>query len=194
MRGQAYTLESVIAALLILSALVFALQVTTVTPLSASTSSQHIENQQRSAASGALTAAAEAGALKPSLSRIDTEGVYYSEGPDGAYVSEYPPGEFGNILNRTFGSRGLAVDVRIRYQTSDTTWNSIQMVQRGTPSDNAVTTTQSVTLYDEDPVYHEDGTQYGTWGDEDPFEVGGQVNQNSDVYNVVTVVVTVWRM
>jgi hypothetical protein len=194
MRGQAYTLESVIAALLILSALVFALQVTTVTPLSASTSSQHIENQQRSAASGALTAATEADALKPAISRITESGTYYGQGLDGAYVSDYPPGEFGNILNRTFGGRGLAVDVRISYQTSATNWERLQMVQRGSPSDNAVTASQSVTLYDSDPIYDVNGNQNGTWGGDDPLEVSGQVNQNSDVYNVVTVEVTVWRM
>ena len=66
-RGQIYTLEAVIAAVLLVSSLVFALQVTAVTPLSASTSNQHIENQQRASASGVLTAAEEAGILQDAV-------------------------------------------------------------------------------------------------------------------------------
>ena len=66
-RGQAYTLEAIIASVLLISSLVFALQVTVVTPLSASTSNQHIENQQRASAAGVLTAAQETGALKDAV-------------------------------------------------------------------------------------------------------------------------------
>lgn len=194
MRGQAYTLESIVAALLIISSLIFALQVTAVTPLSASTSSQHIENQQRASAAGALTAAAETGNLKESISTIDSEGRYYGEASDGAYVSTYPDDEFGDILDRTFGGRGLAVDIAVRYQDGNTSWSSVQMVDRGAPSDNAVTATRSVTLYDDDPIYNETHDVNGTWGGDDPFAIGDDVHTDSDVYTVVVIEVTVWRM
>lgn len=187
MRGQAYTLEAIVAALLIISSLIFALQVTAVTPLSASTSSQHIENQQRASATGALTAAAEANVLRDSVSTIDKSGDYYD-------VNEYPDDEFGRILERSFDSGGLAVAVTIRYQDSPTTWDSTQMVERGSPSDHAVTAARSMTLYKDDPIYNESRDESGTWGSDDPFDIGDDVHPDSDVYTVVTIEVTVWRM
>lgn len=205
MRGQAYTLESIVAALLIISSLIFALQVTAVTPLSASTSSQHIENQQRASAAGGLTAASEIGVLKESISTIDSEGRYYGNASDGAFVNDYPDDEFGAILDRTFGGRGLAVDIAVRYQDTNTSWSTVQMVDRGAPSDNAVTATRSVTLYNDEPIYNATGDQHGTWGCEDhedddqdgkdPFGIcDNDVHTESDVYTVVVVEVTVWRM
>lgn len=199
-RGQAYTLEAFIAGLLVISALLFALQVTAVTPLSASTSSQHIENQQKSAATGALSAAEKADALKPAISTMHEEGLFYGDGRHGSYVNDYPPGEFGDILNRTFSGRGLAVSVELRYQDGERSWSRMKMVQRGAPSDHAVTATKSVTLYDDDRLYEPNGNggivvnETNTWGEQDPLGVGGDVNQDSNVYNVVVVEVTVWRM
>jgi F0F1-type ATP synthase membrane subunit b/b' len=66
-RGQAFTLEAVVSAVLLLTAIAFALQVTIVTPLSASTSSQHIENQQAAVSDGLLAAEAENGTIKETL-------------------------------------------------------------------------------------------------------------------------------
>ena len=194
-RGQAYMLEALIAGLLVLSALLFALQVTAVTPLSASTSSQHIENQQKSMSEGALAAAADAGALKPGVSTIDENGTYYGEGGRGTYINTFPEDEFGfgDILNRTFSGQGNAVSVDIRYQDGTQSWETAQMVERGSPSDHAVTATRTVTLFDDDPIYDEAGNEIGTWGDDDPLDIG-DYNEDSDVYTVVVVEVTVWRM
>lgn len=200
MRGQAYTLEAFIAGMLILSALVFALQATAVTPLSASTSSQHIENQQQSQAEGALAAADEADAIKPMVSAIDENGSFYGPGPNGAYITDFPEGEFGEILNRSFNDKGVAVGITIRFQDGEQSWDRLTMVERGSPSDHAVTVTRTVTLYDDDPLYVPDGDgnieedEDNTWGESDPFDVATDVNQDSDVYNVVAVEVTIWRM
>ncbi len=68
MRAQAHTLEAIVSGMLLLASLVFALQMTAVTPLSASTSSQHIENQQQAIGHGVLASAVAEGALKPAVS------------------------------------------------------------------------------------------------------------------------------
>ena len=129
MRGQAYTLEAVIASLLLVSSLVFALQVTAVTPLSASTSNQHIENQQRASASGVLTAAQEAGALKDAvLYWDDGEKKFHDAERLAYYTNNYPPNEFGNITERAFDGRGLAVNVLVYYNESE---EPSRMVYRG---------------------------------------------------------------
>ena len=193
MRGQAYTLEAVIASVLLVSSLVFALQVTAVTPLSASTSNQHIENQQRASASGVLTAAQEAGALKDAVLYWNTsgDGKYYEAERVTYYTNNYPPNEFGNITARAFDGRGLAVNVLIHYNESE---EPSRMVYRGEPSDNAVSASRTVTIYDNDNLTAPPNNQT-TVADADKFEevVPKNASGNS-VYNVVRVEVTVWRM
>lgn len=196
-RGQAYTLEAVIAALIILSSLTFALQVTAVTPLTASTSNQHIENQQRSAANGALAAAADSGAMKDAVLYWDDDNRSYVEADRITYYTQdNPSNEFGAILNRTFAARGLAVNVQVYPEGGS---SPLPMVYRGEPSDNAVSASRTVVLYDNDnltaPGYEDvtlnatDATSAETFdrfiADEHP---------DSPLYNVVRVEVHVWRM
>jgi hypothetical protein len=190
-RGQAYTLEAVIASLLLVSSLVFALQVTAVTPLSASTSNQHIENQQRASASGVLTAAQEAGALKDAvLYWNDSAEEYYDAERLTYYTNSYPPNEFGNITERAFDGRGLAVNVLVYHTESE---EPSRMVYRGEPSDNAVSASRTVTIYDDDNLTAPDATR--TAADANNFaDVVPPASGGTSVYNVVRVEVTVWRM
>jgi len=193
MRGQAYTLEAVIASVLLVSSLVFALQVTAVTPLSASTSNQHIENQQRASASGVLTAAQKAGALKDAVLYWNTsgDGKYYDAERLTYYTNSYPPNEFGNITERAFDGRGLAVNVLVYHNESE---EPSRMVYRGEPSDNAVSASRTVTIYDDDNLTAPPNNQT-TVADADKFEeVVPENASGNSVYNVVRVEVTVWRM
>jgi hypothetical protein len=193
MRGQIYTLEAVIAAVLLMSSLVFALQVTAVTPLSASTSNQHIENQQRASASGVLTAAEEAGALKNAvLFWNDSTGQYYNATGQRRYYTSNPPNDFGNITERAFAGRGLAVNVRIYPHANST--DTTRLVYRGEPSDNAVSASRTVTIYNDDNLTAPPSNRT-TVADADNFdEAVPEDSGGSGVYNVVRVEVTVWRM
>lgn len=191
-RGQAYTLEALVAALLIVTSLTFALQVTAVTPLSASTSNQHIENQQRASAAGVLTAADEANVLKDAvLFWNDTEAEFHDAERITYYTNSDPPNEFGNILDRAFDGRGLAVNVLVYPEGGD---RPLRMIYRGEPSDNAVSASRTVVIYDDDnltapnhqDIEVQDATSYGNYIP--------QRDTSSDVYNVVRVEVTVWRM
>ena len=191
MRGQAYTLEAVIASLLLVSSLVFALQVTAVTPLSASTSNQHIENQQRASASGVLTAAQEAGALNEAVlywnDSADAE-KYYDAGRLGYYTNDYPPNKFGNITERAFDGRGLAVNVLVYHNESE---EPSRMVYRGEPSENAVSASRTVTIYNGSKLA---GTSTTVENATSFDEVVPYDGTGGTVYNVVRVEVTVWRM
>ncbi|QLD85125.1 hypothetical protein HWV23_05110 [Natronomonas halophila] len=190
-RGQAYTLEAIIAALLIVSSLTFALQVTAVTPLSASTSNQHIENQQRASANGVLTAAQESGALKEAvLYWNDTAQRFYNTSLFNYYTNEHPDNEFGRILDRAFVGRGLAVNVELHTPGQS---SPQPMVYRGEPSDNAVTASRMITLYDEDTLTAP-GHENTNLSSASSYGRAVPERTNSDVYNVVRVEVTVWRM
>ena len=86
--------------------------------------------------------------------------------------------------------RGLAVNVRIYPYTNST--DTTRLVYRGEPSDNAVSASRTVTIYNDDDL-----TAPGTsataanssFTEAVPGDSGG-----SGVYNVVRVEVTVWRM
>lgn len=204
MRGQAHTLEGIIAALLLLSSLVFALQVTAVTPLSASTSSQHIENQLEATAEGVLTTAAENGTLRPSILLVNsTSGYFYGANErERMYLNGGPPTPFGKRLNETFRDRGVAVNLNLRYVKSTTgDYGGHSVVHFGNPSENAATARTTVTLYDDDEFYRP--TDHGpeptgeTLKEAKTADDPGYVLSDSHdgpVYRVLIVEVVVWRM
>lgn len=196
-RGQAHTLEGVVASLIILSAVVFALEMTVVTPLSASTSSQHIENQQEATARGVLGAAAESGALKRSLLYWnDTGGRFWNattatENP--YYETNPPPTDFGEMLNRSFDQKGIAYNVHLRFNTSAGELDEKRLVYQGRPSDNAVSASWPVTLYQDDKLYdHEEGQTDTNVSAASSFYAPD--TSGSSIHNVVRVEVVVWRI
>lgn len=200
MRGQAHTLEALVASLLLLAGVAFALQVTTVTPLSASTSSQHIENQQGATADGILAAAAENGALKRAVLFTDDEGNFRGTGNDGYYTKAGPPNRFGAMLNRSFESRGIVFNVYVNYQTADGLAKQKRMVYRGVPSDHASAASKKVTLVDDDVLHADpDGDDVAeptttTVADSSLYRDAVNGEDGDGLYNVVEVEVVVWRM
>lgn len=212
-RGQAHTLEGIVAALLLLSSIIFALQATAVTPLSASTSNQHIENQHQALAEGMLTTTAENGTLKDALlyygnengeyrfhCAADEDTEYYpgeTENPTCSYdltaagIDHVPPNQFGLQIEETFGT-GIAANVNIRYLEGDST-TSKKMLFQGDPSDNAIRSSTVVTLHDDDRLLASDGST-GSQLVNEPNFYAPDAFPDSEVYNVVRVEVVVWRI
>ncbi|PSP64440.1 hypothetical protein BRC77_03820 [Halobacteriales archaeon QH_8_64_26] len=207
-RGQAHTLEGVVAGLVLLSGLVFALQATAVTPLSASTSSQHIENQLKASAEGVLATAANNSSREPSSLKnailfwgdSDGDGDEEFRGADNEdfYTSDAPSNRFGDLLGHMLENNGIAYNVYVVYQQPDGRRVEQRMIYHGEPSDNAVTASRLVTLYDDDVLHYDadgDGAAEptGTTIDKSNFYVP-DVAKSSAVYNVLEVEVVVWRM
>lgn len=195
-RGQAHTLEAFTAALLLVAGLIFATQATAVTPLSASTSNQHVENQAAIAAQDVLTTAGESGNLTAALLYYDGEG-FVNASEDGSYVG-VPPEQhpLHDPLAEAFGDRQIAFDIEVSYpedggnRTGDTT-----MVDMGTPSDNAATASVRVALYGDD--------RFGADGDRDALAENGTESYFAPpvdgdrpevLYTVVEVRITAWQM
>lgn len=188
-RAQAHTLEAFTAALLLVSSLAFALQITAVTPHLASTSSQHAENQRAAMAGGLLDAAAENGSLREALlDWNDSTGAFVNASEGGYY---HRPGRanntFGAMLERTFLDRGIAASVTVSYVTGNGTLRSRRMVSLGTPGDHAVSVSRDVTLYDDDELHGGPTTLQDSGSYFAPDTSAGSV------YSVVRVEVTVWR-
>lgn len=189
-RGQAHTLEAIIAALLLLTSIVFALQVTAVTPLSASTSNQHIENQQQASADGVLSMAKQSGALEESvLYWSSSAGGFHDATAEGYYTGTMPT-EFGEILDRSFADRGIAYNVYVTYLTNGG-FERTRMIYRGAPSDNAVMASREVVVTNETRLLDSDMTE-GQAINESNFyaeNVG-----SGGYYNTLRVEVVVWRI
>lgn len=194
MRGQAHTLEGVAAALVVVMSVVFALQVTAVTPLTASTASQHIENQERAAAEGVLSVAARNGTLDDALLYWNaTVGSFHNASSQGYYSAGGPPTAFGALLDDTFLSRGVAFNVEVHYRGSSGARRTRQLVHLGEPSDNAVSASRLVTLYDDDRLVAANGTRTGTTLADASYFADDR-DAASHVYQVVEVEVVAWRM
>lgn len=198
MRGQAYTLEAVTASLLLVGGLVFALQATAVTPLSASTSSQHLENQHQAMAEGVLAVADEQDSLKVAVLNWNETSGKFQEVPnrtddlDIYYTQVAPKNQFGIVLDRSMEPRGVIYNVYVRYEGEQGNRRIQRMVYRGEPSDNAVSASVTVTLFDDDVLYD---------ANEKPTDTTLTTASNfylpdahsNGVYNVVEVEVIAWR-
>ena len=190
-RAQAFTLEAIVASLLLVGGLMFALQATAVTPLSASTSSQHIENQQQSVAEGVLTTAAARDSLRVAVLFWDDGSTGFHGASEGFYIDDLPDNTFGDSLDRAFESRQIVVNVNVYYKEDDRQKRQ-RMVYRGEPSDNAVSASMPVTLSDDDVLYDSDGDPTPN-----PVSAGNfyapDAYPGSGVYNVLEVEVVAWR-
>lgn len=194
-RAQAHTLEGIVAGMIVLSGLVFALQVTAVTPLSASTSNQFIENQQQATADGVLATAESTGALERAVLFWNESGARFHDTTDFVYYQgRSPPNDFGRMLDRSFGGQGIAMNVHFTVLDRGGSTDRVRYVYSGEPSDNAATATRTVTVHDDDVLY--DDAEQET--DVNVTEAGDlyvpDADPGSGVYNVVRVEVTVWRM
>lgn len=195
-RGQAHTLEAFAAALLLVASVVFALEATAVTPLSASTANHHDVVQMEGVGRGVLADADRRGALRPTLVYWnDTNGTFHAPAdPADGYTGGGPPTAFGAILNESLGDRGVVFNVNLRYARTDGQVGTERLVHQGTPSDDAVRVARSVTLYDGDVLRDAAGNRTGVTLENATSFYAPDAAPGDPVYNVVRVEVVLWRV
>lgn len=191
MRAQAHTVEAFVAAVLVVGGLVFATQATAVTPLSASTSNQHIETQQEATVDGLLATAAKNGTLQEAVLYYNASGDEFEDVSDRETYVEGPPNDFGASLNDTLLDRQIAFNVNLRYPETDGDTDELRMIEMGEPSDNAVSATRTVALYDTSKLTGDDDRSLEELSDGDFY--ADDVDENSRLYTVVEVEVVAWR-
>lgn len=197
-RGQAFTLEGFIAALLLLATVAFVINATAVTPLSSSTSSQHAETQGAGLVGGVLDAAAANDTLRPTvLYWNDSGGAFHNSTDGGTYTNCEVPTEFGTLLTRSVYDQGWACNVNVRYLDLDPVNGTTPVVQRvvdsGSPSDTSVRVVRTVTLYDDDVLYDANGDPTNTTLVNATTFYAPDSDPSGPVYNVVQVEVIAWR-
>jgi len=199
--GQVYTLEGFAAAFIIVLALIFSLQAIGITPTSSSTASQAIELHNYRMVDDTLSQSEANGELKGAL-------LYWNETRgefgESLEVRGHYSGRLGNTvpnndstendagtgnLNETLQSlhrRGIAHNIILSCDGG-----TERFVYNGQPSENAVTASVTVQLYDQDNVTLTGG------GEEKLSEIDyvcDDVHEDSDLYNVVEVKIIAWRM
>ncbi len=191
------------AAVLLLGSLLFALQVTAVTPLSASTSSQHIENEEESTAAGVLAAGIEDGSLSRGLrycTRASGVPKYYGTASRKYYVSA-PIGSsgsttgFGEKLEHAFSDRSIAFNIYLTYNDDGDRVRE-EFIYQGNPSDNAVVEKRTITLMEGEAITDDpgDGSLVELPSDTvDVVECYGEDSTTDGIYRVIDVEVVVWR-
>lgn len=207
-RGQAYTLEALIAALLLVTAVLFALQAVVITPTSAGNQDRDVQAQRIQVASDLLSTAANDGELSRMARYWDCDNDGFAAHDEAGvwvrgegYPADLAPVEdLSSTLNATFDA-GTRYNLELVYtnatgpppasETGDQ--NVTRIVYQGTPGDHVVTATHTVTLTDGQAVTGRD-TGDQTLGDCDSSGSAPipDAHTSSSVYNVVEVRLVLW--
>jgi hypothetical protein len=206
-RAQAFTLEGIIAGVVVVSALLFALQSVVVTPTTRGTVDEDTRDQLRQRAEDVLTGVTTANnsAGTPDMSYYlrywDPSGRTFAgaQNPQVGYGIDGPPDEFGETLNATFTQRAQLYNLVVIYRGEDSGESGrIRMVYQGRPDEEAVVASQVVTLYDNTTLTAPEAGAVELWqydtnatdGDDGYYPIPNAVS--GAVYNVVEVRLIVW--
>jgi len=155
-RGQAYTIEGIIGAIVVASALVLGLQAVDIAPWADDTASEQTE-ALRVEVQDVLEAADDRDALRTAATCIDGDG---DGGPHpavaaGGRANDSERDELGALLNRTLDENGREYNVFIEYQNDSNPDNLDQeriSFSSDSPGRSSVTVTRQVPLFDSDPT------------------------------------------
>nr|WP_321497160.1 hypothetical protein [uncultured Methanolobus sp.] len=192
-KAQMHTLEAVMAALIMIGVIVFAVEATSLTPLTSSTANAHIEAQMQTIGQDMLNALSYApnghdSALKRDVMNWDgTEYVWNGT----AYESRMSTN--ATLTNSNLADmfafvtipRGIAHNIHFTWINEDGVSIARPYIYNGDPSDNAVIISKKVVLSD--------------------YEVGNvssfaantgipDIDNSTAFYNIVNVKMTLWRM
>lgn len=203
--AQMHTLEGFGAAILLFLVLIFAVQATSITPLTSSAANQHVEVQLQYYGQDILSAMdykhdpQDMTTLKRAI--VTWNGSAYNWNGSAYVMNSNTSITMDNLFTRTLRSalvpRSIAHNVEIGY-IDNSTWDTTPeyklkectssggggMICSGTPSDNAVIVSRAVVLHDEDVNA---STFYKNTGI-------GDLQNNSSIYNIVDVRLILWRM
>lgn len=195
-RAQGHTLEAIAAAFLLLASISFAIQMTAVTPLSASTSSQHLENQLQYTAAGVMASTAQTGHLSRAVRYWNDSNARFHGSPDGGYYSRDPPANaLGRAFNRSYDRRNVAYNVYLTYENTGGEQVRKRLLYRGQPSDHAIRSSRTVVVHENDPLVDSDGSlnESVTVSSAETYFLP-DARPGEPVRNVVRIEVVAWRI
>jgi hypothetical protein len=208
-RGQAYTLEGFIGSILILTAVLFAINAVVITPTTAGSVDRDARDQVRTQAQDMLELSKDSGNLSKLIRYWNVTGnandhrFAASDGLLLGYNSKLPPKTAPRdllvLLNDTFQDKnGYTVIATYQGPNGEPVNGTLNIVgPQGIALETSVVATVTVTLYDDQRLTGPGGEQKPLWAypasgaDGDYYPIP-DAYPNSPVYNVVTVKVIVW--
>ncbi|MFB6185033.1 MAG: hypothetical protein ABEI96_10800 [Haloarculaceae archaeon] len=214
-RGQAYTLEGLIASVLLLSALLYGLQAVDVAPWAGGTNDEQAESL-RTQADDVLAMASDDDALRTAVSCVGSDG---NPAANVGHRGTDAGTELGTLLGHAFAANGHNYNVYFQfheptggrerllvYPVLKTNPATATLPQE--PDADAAAATRAVALSDGTPLLTTDDegkctTRVGTFGHPDSATLSGVGSSNdlyvpdendagTEFYNVVEVRVVVW--
>ena len=199
-RGQAYTLEGFIGAIIILTALLFAVQSVVIAPTTGGAVDRTVQAQLQQEVQDSLVVAEGEGDLSELVRNWDTDGGQFDSADRRGTPDYYETGTFANestigeILETRFGNAGHNYNVELIYADADEPKENRTetLVYQGSPSSSAVTASYTVTLYDDQHLTADGNEHITLQRADDGYEYPIPKSGTGNVYNVVEVRVVLW--
>ncbi len=196
-KAQLHTLEGVAAATIMLLVIVYAIEATSMTPLTSSTANLHVETEIALLGQDILGALdyAEPGYNSKLKNDIATwngktyiwNGTRYMEMGNSSYAQNNLTHNLTNIMSSTLTAQGIAHNVEFMFMDlsdNETSFSSVvSMIYNGNPSDNAVIVSRKLALHDGDI----NATKY-------PGNPIADIDPATNLFNIVEIRLTLWRM
>ena len=188
-KGQLHTLEGVAASTLILLVIIYAIDATSMTPLTSSTSNVHIETELLMLGQDILNNLdyAEPGYnsnLTNDILNWDGRTYVLSDGTnytEWGNISHRLSNNITDILYLTLVQKGIAHKLELTYLGKNgTSFYSETMIDNGNPSDNAMIVSRKIVLQNSVTI-----------ASENPIN---DIDRSSNLYNIVLVKLYLWRM
>jgi len=191
--AQMHTLEAIMASTIMVMVIVFAVQATSLTPLTSSTANAHIEAQLQVIGQDMLSALDysqydQKSDLKNDI--LDWNGDEYAWSGD-SYDSRAVNSSISlnssmtDMFTYILIPRGIAHNVQFSHMSDTGRFSSIFYIYNGDPSDNAVIVSRKVLLSNPDI------------GNTSTFQTNTgiiDIDDTTDLYNIIDVKLILWRM
>lgn len=190
-KAQMHTLEGVAAATIMLLVIVYAIDATSMTPLTSSTANVHVETELQVLGQDILSALDYAEPGYNSKLKNDTlgwngteyiwNGSKYCKKGDTTCADRLN-NNLATILNATLVRQGIAHNVEMTYLSDNgTSFSTQKMIYNGDPSNNAVIVSRKIVLQNSD---FNPSSDY-------PIK---DIDPSTNLYNIVDVKLILWRM
>lgn len=206
-RGQAYTIEGVIGAIVVVSAVVLGLQAVDIAPWTDDTADQEVESL-RTQAADLLAAAEDRDALRTAALCIDGDGTAtpHPAVAAGSADTDATRDRLGILLNRTLDENGFRYTVSVeQYDSAGGTETTLLTPDRE-PTSASVSVSRTIVLLESDLVYEFDSDagacrpaivngETETIGERDndsSDRIYLENDEDSDIYAVIRVRVIAW--
>lgn len=196
-RGQAYTLEGFIGAMVVLLAVLLALQSVVITPTTGGLADRTVQEQVQQEARDMMVVSNQEGNLSNTTRYWNGTGGFNrtdqrpapGEENDTYSVDRFAnESDLGRLLKDRFSDTGWSYNVELHTETSNQT-----VVYQGTPPASALTASYTVTLYDNQNVTADgDDRALEDVPDDDKTIPQRTSGDDTAVYNVVEVRVILW--